>query len=289
LNLRLTEWAPPCEVPFFMRLLTIFFPLIISLGAFAQSFQDMDSTLVAGHRCGFYSLFPENSIEMVKHVLRNTNGKLVVLEFDVRRSKDGTMYVLHDETLDRTTNGIGYIKELPDSAIDAVRLKSSNGDLTLSTVLTLSAWLDSLKSQNCFFMFDVKDCNLKELVDLITEKNIEKRSLLLLFSSERLIEFEREKSTIAFSYLVENETSWLSLKNAELSKTKFAYITKNTPLELIVKMKSSGIKVLSDVSESQRNNGNYYPSKFYKQLVVERMLDIVVTDFPIEVEKYLRE
>lgn len=286
----LTKWAPHCEVPFFMRLPTVLVLMLMSFGTFAQSFHKVKGTLVAGHRCGFYSLFPENSIEMVKHVLHSTHDTPVVFEFDVRRSKDGTMYIMHDETIDRTTDGTGYIKELPDSVIDAVRLKSINGNLKLNTMLTLSAWLDSLQSKDCFFMFDVKDCNLKELMRLIQEKNIESKSLLLFFAQDRLVEFEGEKSTIAFSYLVENETSWRTLKNAgQSSKIKFAYITKNTPFELIAEMKSSGIRILSDVSELQRNNGNLYPGKFYQQFVAEKMLDIVVTDFPIEVVRFIRD
>jgi glycerophosphoryl diester phosphodiesterase len=35
------------------------------------------------------------------------------IEFDVQRSSDGKLVVIHDDTLDRTTNGHGYVRETP--------------------------------------------------------------------------------------------------------------------------------------------------------------------------------
>ena len=35
------------------------------------------------------------------------------IEFDVQRSSDGELVVIHDDTVDRTTNGRGYVRETP--------------------------------------------------------------------------------------------------------------------------------------------------------------------------------
>jgi glycerophosphoryl diester phosphodiesterase len=35
------------------------------------------------------------------------------IEFDVQRSSDGQLVVIHDDTVDRTTNGHGYVRETP--------------------------------------------------------------------------------------------------------------------------------------------------------------------------------
>ncbi len=42
------------------------------------------------------------------------------VEFDVRPSRDGRFYLLHDSQLDRTTTGKGLIRETPDEAIAAL-------------------------------------------------------------------------------------------------------------------------------------------------------------------------
>ncbi|MBR4370605.1 MAG: hypothetical protein IKS92_06125, partial [Victivallales bacterium] len=58
---------------------------------------------VIAHR-GFSEKYPENTLEAVKGALEaGADG----VEIDARLSADGVVYCLHDDTLDRTTNGTG--------------------------------------------------------------------------------------------------------------------------------------------------------------------------------------
>ena len=58
---------------------------------------------VIAHR-GFSERYPENTLEAVKAALEaGADG----VEIDARISTDGVVYCLHDDTLDRTTNGTG--------------------------------------------------------------------------------------------------------------------------------------------------------------------------------------
>lgn len=54
--------------------------------------------------------------------------KADVIEFDIRRSADGVLYVFHDETLERTSNGIGRFGETHSSEIDRLDAGSWFGD-----------------------------------------------------------------------------------------------------------------------------------------------------------------
>lgn len=60
--------------------------------------------MVIAHR-GFSGRYPENTLKAFEEAL-----KLPVdaVELDVRRTKDGVLVVIHDETVDRTTNGKGW-------------------------------------------------------------------------------------------------------------------------------------------------------------------------------------
>lgn len=52
---------------------------------------------------------PENTIAAFKEAIRvGADG----IELDVHRTKDGHLVVIHDESVDRTTNGYGYIRDL---------------------------------------------------------------------------------------------------------------------------------------------------------------------------------
>ncbi len=67
-----------------------------------------DEVLLIAHRGGA-GLWPENTIYAFEHAVELG---VDVLEMDVQSTKDGELVVLHDETVDRTTNGTGRVQEL---------------------------------------------------------------------------------------------------------------------------------------------------------------------------------
>lgn len=65
------------------------------------------SMIVAGHR-GWKSAYPENTLLAFRAALELG---VDMLEFDLRLSKDKAVVVIHDETVDRTTDGTGRVSE----------------------------------------------------------------------------------------------------------------------------------------------------------------------------------
>ena len=73
--------------------------------------------LVFAHRGGG-GKGPEATIPTMLTTVRRQPG--VVIEFDVRRSRDGQLVVIHDATVDRTTNGSGPVADLTVGALKAL-------------------------------------------------------------------------------------------------------------------------------------------------------------------------
>ena len=69
---------------------------------------DTDQILDIAHRGG-NEIAPEATIEAFRTALEVGAD---VLEFDVRTTSDGILVVIHDDRVDRTTNGSGYVNEL---------------------------------------------------------------------------------------------------------------------------------------------------------------------------------
>ncbi|KAB7664910.1 glycerophosphodiester phosphodiesterase [Bacillus sp. B1-b2] len=68
----------------------------------------MYQTKIYGHR-GAKGNYPENTLLSFKQAIQQgVDG----IELDVHLTKDGEVVVIHDETLNRTTDGNGYIKDL---------------------------------------------------------------------------------------------------------------------------------------------------------------------------------
>ena len=79
--------------------------------------------LIVGHR-GNIDAFPEDTAESIWSAAALAPDGI---EMDVHQSASGTWYVIHDPTLDRTTNGAGGIAALSDRAIDAAEVDAGLG------------------------------------------------------------------------------------------------------------------------------------------------------------------
>lgn len=75
-------------------------PLITSLG----------TTMLSGHRAGG-GIAPENTMMALKNCVNSTEYELDIFEFDIHLTADGIPVLLHDGTLDRTSNAAEYFGE----------------------------------------------------------------------------------------------------------------------------------------------------------------------------------
>lgn len=103
------------RIHFFGGLSGIFIFLFFSLPIIGQSEAPPALPLrgVCAHR-GAMQSHPENTMIAFKEAIR-LGAQMV--EFDVRLTKDNELVVMHDETVDRTTNGSGFVSELTLSEI----------------------------------------------------------------------------------------------------------------------------------------------------------------------------
>ncbi|RVU70796.1 MULTISPECIES: glycerophosphodiester phosphodiesterase family protein [Lactobacillus] len=79
-------------------------------------------TVIFGHR-GYPAKFTENSLEGFRYALEHgAEG----VEFDVQLTKDSVPIVMHDEKVDRTTDGQGWVKDFTLAEIRQLHL--ANGE-----------------------------------------------------------------------------------------------------------------------------------------------------------------
>lgn len=114
--------------------------------------------LKIGHR-GAKGYEPENTlISFQKAIDLNVDG----IELDVHLSSDGEIMVIHDETIDRTTNGKGFVENLTSSQLKKLEIP------TLIEVL-------DLVNCNCFINIELKGIGTaKPVIELISHYILEK-------------------------------------------------------------------------------------------------------------------
>ncbi len=79
--------------------------------------------LVVAHRA-CWTTTAENSLEAIAQCKRLG---VDMVELDVQRTRDGHLILMHDTTVDRTTNGQGKVADLTLAQIKALRLKAGAG------------------------------------------------------------------------------------------------------------------------------------------------------------------
>ena len=72
--------------------------------------------VIVAHR-GNNHQAPENTLVSYQQALE---ARAPIMELDLNRSKDGVVVLVHDDTVDRTTNGSGYVKDLTLSQLKAL-------------------------------------------------------------------------------------------------------------------------------------------------------------------------
>lgn len=79
--------------------------------------------LAVSHR-GDWRSAPENSLQAIQRCI---DLGVDIVEIDVRKTKDGHLILMHDKTVNRTTNGRGKVSELTLKQIKDLRLRNACG------------------------------------------------------------------------------------------------------------------------------------------------------------------
>ncbi|MEV7770002.1 glycerophosphodiester phosphodiesterase family protein [Kitasatospora sp. NPDC086791] len=122
---------------------------------------------VYAHR-GASAAAPENTL-VSDEVARRAGAEWI--EDDVQPSKDGVPYVLHDDTVDRTTDGTGRIRDLTAAQLDALDAGSWFAPAYAGTRLpTLAAQLEDLRARGGKLLLEIKGPHTRDEVARIVRE-----------------------------------------------------------------------------------------------------------------------
>jgi glycerophosphoryl diester phosphodiesterase len=125
----------------------------------------MAKILKIGHR-GANGYEPENTlISFQKAIEMGADA----IELDVHLSSDGHLIVIHDETIDRTTNGKGAVNQLTLQQLKSVRINEKHEIPTLKEVF-------DLVDKHCFINIELKNQDTAEQVVQLIERYISEKN-----------------------------------------------------------------------------------------------------------------
>lgn len=126
-----------------MRFLSSLALLLLPLFALGQTHTDRlltqlknprsDYVFVIAHRADWRSA-PENSLAAIQGAIRLGAD---MVELDVQKTKDGKFVLMHDRTIDRTTEKKGEVKNFAWEELKQIRLKDASGKISSEHICLL--------------------------------------------------------------------------------------------------------------------------------------------------------
>lgn len=124
------------------------------------------------------------------------------IETDIHLSKDGILYCMHDDTVDRTTNGTGNIADMLSTDIDKLIINSKSSHTNEEMhVPKLTEFLAICKKYNKIPVIEIKPINIDyvfvdALINDINRFGLEKKCIVISFSKDALSLLRKKNQNI---------------------------------------------------------------------------------------------
>ncbi|MDX8360500.1 MULTISPECIES: glycerophosphodiester phosphodiesterase [Bacillaceae] len=177
------------------------------------------STLVYAHR-GASKLAPENT--MTAFLTAEELGADGI-ELDVQLSKDNIPVIIHDETLNRTTNGVGYVKDYTAKELEELDAGSWFTPLHMGEKIpTLDHFLSWFSTTKMLLNLELKNSlieykGIEQIVcDMLKAYKVDDRTVISSFNHHSIKNVMKIDPQLDTAFLVSSrlQKAWESAKNA---------------------------------------------------------------------------
>ncbi|MCT2346252.1 glycerophosphodiester phosphodiesterase [Niallia taxi] len=235
-------------------------------------------TLIFAHR-GYSARFPENTMRaFIEAEGTLANG----IELDVQLTKDGEIVVIHDETVDRTTNGTGYVVDYNYSDLRKLQAsyKFTENNVQIPSLKEVFEWM---QSNNLL-------CNIEFKNNNVPYEGLEEKTIALIREyglSDRIIFSSFNHYSMVHSYRIAPDIETAVLMSDRIYQ----------PWIYAGAIKAKGIHpnykriTLSMVEQAEKNGIHVRPytvndPKKMKEFI-QAGISAIITDEPIEARKIL--
>ncbi len=238
-------------------------------------------TLNIAHR-GYSGVYPENTMPAFEAAIEaGADG----VEFDVQFSRDGELVIMHDETVDRTTNGHGFVKDHTLAELKSLDASAAfKGRYGIVRVPTLEEYLERVKDLDFLTNIELKtgifeyDGIETAVADLVRRYRLQDRVIISSFNHYSVLRAHAAAPEIRCGFLTEswivNAGAYTRSHGIECWHPHWASVTGETA----AKLKANGIMInvwtVNEPAEALR--------------LQSLGADAVIGNFPEEIGKALR-
>lgn len=282
---------------------------LIAFSGFAQSVPEASlkevlnpksqRVLVTAHR-GDWRNTPENSIQALKNCIAMG---VDIMELDLKKTKDGQLVIMHDQTIDRTTTGKGDVSDYTLSEIKTFFLRSGSGHPTKHHIPTFMEILAIAKNKIIIDVdkgYDYYPQVIKEL----REQGMIGQAIVNVKGSTPLPQIEQEVGKIEEDITI---MPIVDMKRADASEIIASYKPHQKTI-IQANFSTDTLSVLKNIASLRTNYGLWINSLWPEQngghdddmaveenkkdeswgWLISRKANLIQTDRPKELIEYLR-
>lgn len=163
-------------------------------------------TQVWAHR-GASAYAPENTLLAFEIAIKQ---KADGVELDVQLTKDGELVVIHDEKIDRTSSGTGFVKDYNLNELMKFNFNKSFPQYGFVPIPTLEEVYELLKSTNLTINVELKTGIIfyegieEKLINLAEKMNMEHRIIYSSFNHYSLLNLRKLKHDVKIGLLFQD-------------------------------------------------------------------------------------
>lgn len=234
---------------------------------------------VIAHRAG-RGIMPENTLAAIHNAIRLG---VDYVELDIRATKDGHLVIMHDGSVDRTTNGKGAVRDLDFATIRSLDAGSKfSAQYAGEKVPTFDEVLAACRGK-CNIYVDHKEAPTAQVLEAIKKHGMEKH-VVIYNGTEGLLEWKRLAPQLPVMPSVPDEfrrpggiADYEKILPAEVLDGNLVEWTK----ELVDQAHAAGVKVYVDNLGPNDNLPGF-------RKAIEMGVDGIQTDFPDQLIAFLK-
>ncbi|MDT2048001.1 glycerophosphodiester phosphodiesterase [Priestia flexa] len=258
----------------------ISFALLLSpLQQASAAKHDVDNV---AHR-GASGYAPENTIAAFDKAFEMKSD---YIEIDVQQSKDGELVVIHDLTVDRTTNGTGSVKDLTLEELQSLDAGSWKGtEFAGEPIPTFEEILDRYRGK-IGILIELKSPELypgieAKIADELKESNMDKpnneKIIVQSFNFDSMKKMDQLLPSVPIGVLTGSKAD-ITVEKLQQFATYADYFNPHYGLvtsELVTNVHNNGMKISSWTVRNQQT----------ADFLLSMNVDAIITDFPDYVQK----
>ncbi len=233
--------------------------------------------LISAHRGGPTDDFPENAIETFEYARLM---QPVIIEFDVTMSKDSVLVLMHDDKLDRTTTGLGLVRDFTFEELRQLKLKNGRKKETKYRIPSLEEVLVWGKDKVLYTVDVKRGVPFKKVVEAIEKVGAARYTMVITYNANQAHEVHRLNPNLMISVSARTEEDLNRLNEMGVPDNRMvAFVGTAVPDKaLFERFHARGIScIIGTMGNLDRSAVANLDQKVYKG-ILEKGADFISTD-----------